>query len=442
MICRAATGRARRAACRLWRAVSIPPLATRIKTSRPWSATWWRRCRRCRRCRRRPRPSHRRPSRPRTLRTRRWPPSRSGSANSRPSRPARPRRYGARQHRLRQRRLHRVRHRRRRARRLRSRQRRPRRVRQPNPPATVRPARTSAAPPPPAPPSPSPRAAEATPAVADLDERTDLPRPADPPAAELATRPRTEISQLRANYGIARQDDSVSDSRAAAAEPTSVSSYAPREDPAPDRLPAVRGSAGDLVGGQGYPPSRDYRPMEYPTTEYRTTDYRAVDYRRVPADYRGLPQDRPARGSVAEFRLRLERLPAGHPSSPWDDQGMPRPTPQQLRQLELPLADEERDADPPAGPACSPRRPISAGRSSSPATARKTCAAASCRRPRAPAIEPPPIGLAPSRPRPSERLSSERLPGQPLPGQPLPGQPAQRPATARPSRAPGPHHRG
>ena len=60
----------------------------------------------------------------------------------------------------------------------------------------------------------------------------------------------------------------MSDSRAAAAEPTSVSSYAPRDEPAPDRLPAVRGSAGDLVGGQGYPPSRDYRPMEYPTTDY------------------------------------------------------------------------------------------------------------------------------------------------------------------------------
>ena len=61
-----------------------------------------------------------------------------------------------------------------------------------------------------------------------------------------------------------------------------------------------------------------------------------------------MPQDRPARGSVAEFRLRLGRLPAGHPSSPWDDQGVPRPAPQQLRQLELPLADEERDAESPA----------------------------------------------------------------------------------------------
>ena len=119
----------------------------------------------------------------------------------------------------------------------------------------------------------------------------------------------------------------MSDSRAAAAEPTSVSSYVPRDEPAPDhRWPAVRGSAGDLDRGQGYPPSRDYRAMDYRTTDYRATDYRAtdyraVDYRRGPADYTGMPQDRPARGSVAEFRLRLGRLPAGHPSSPWDDQG-------------------------------------------------------------------------------------------------------------------------
>jgi hypothetical protein len=168
---------------------------------------------------------------------------------------------------------------------------------------------------------------------------------------------------LRANYGIARQDDSVSDSRAAASEPTSVSNFAPRDEPAPDRLPAVRGSAGELAGGQGYPPSRDYRAMDYRsgdyramdyrsgdyrTMDYRTADYRAMNYRGGPADYAGMPPDRPARGSVAELRLRLGRLPAGHPSSPYDDQGLLRPSPDQIRQLELPLADEERDAEPPA----------------------------------------------------------------------------------------------
>ncbi|MGH3394857.1 MAG: hypothetical protein ACRDPO_09225, partial [Streptosporangiaceae bacterium] len=235
----------------------------------------------------------------------------------------------------------------------------------------------------------------------------------------------------------------MSDSRAAAAEPTSVSSYAPRDEPAPDRLPAVRGSAGDLVGGQGYPPSRDYRPMEYPTTDYRTTDYRttdyrAVDYRRGPADYRGLPQDRPARGSVAEFRLRLERLPAGHPSSPWDDQGMPRPTPQQLRQLELPLADEERDAEPPARASLLAASADLSGPAIKPGYGEEHMRGGELPpTPEPPAIEPPPIGLSPSRPRPSERLSGEPPPGEPPSSQPPPSPPpAARNGAAEPGSRP------
>jgi hypothetical protein len=73
-----------------------------------------------------------------------------------------------------------------------------------------------------------------------------------------------------------------------------------------------------------------------------------MDRRNGQADSIGGPQDRPARGSLAELRLRLEGLPPGHPSSPYDDQGARKPSPQQLRQLELPLADEERESDPPA----------------------------------------------------------------------------------------------
>jgi hypothetical protein len=73
-----------------------------------------------------------------------------------------------------------------------------------------------------------------------------------------------------------------------------------------------------------------------------------MDRRNGHADNAGGPQDRPARGSLAELRFRLEGLPAGHPSSPYDDQGARKPAPQQLRQLELPLADEERESDSPA----------------------------------------------------------------------------------------------
>ena len=66
-----------------------------------------------------------------------------------------------------------------------------------------------------------------------------------------------------------------------------------------------------------------------------------MDRRRGPADGASMPADRPAKGSLAELRMRLERLPAGHPSSPYDETGARRPAPEQLRQLELPLADED-----------------------------------------------------------------------------------------------------
>jgi len=57
------------------------------------------------------------------------------------------------------------------------------------------------------------------------------------------------------------------------------------------------------------------------------------------------PGDRPARGSAADLRQRLERLPHGHPSSPYHDDGTPRPPLVRLKNLELPLPGEERDLD-------------------------------------------------------------------------------------------------
>jgi hypothetical protein len=49
------------------------------------------------------------------------------------------------------------------------------------------------------------------------------------------------------------------------------------------------------------------------------------------------PSARPAAGSLADLRSRLARLPAGHPSSPYEDNGQARPLPTRLRQLELGL---------------------------------------------------------------------------------------------------------
>ena len=114
----------------------------------------------------------------------------------------------------------------------------------------------------------------------------------------------------------------MSDPRAAEPPPAADGEDAAHDDPAP----ASRGRGGEYFGSQGYTSGQEHR---------------AMDRRRGPADGAGLPSDRPARGSLAELRLRLERLPAGHPSSPYDETGARRPAPEQLRQLELPLADED-----------------------------------------------------------------------------------------------------
>ena len=53
--------------------------------------------------------------------------------------------------------------------------------------------------------------------------------------------------------------------------------------------------------------------------------------------------DRPERGSLAELRQRLERLPAGHPSSPYNDDLTRKLPVASLKDLELPLHGTERD---------------------------------------------------------------------------------------------------
>ena len=45
---------------------------------------------------------------------------------------------------------------------------------------------------------------------------------------------------------------------------------------------------------------------------------------------------------MAELLLRLDRLPDGHPSSPYHDDGTRKSPVMRLKDLELPLPDEER----------------------------------------------------------------------------------------------------
>ena len=55
------------------------------------------------------------------------------------------------------------------------------------------------------------------------------------------------------------------------------------------------------------------------------------------------PRRSTPRGSLAELRSRLARLPDGHPSSPYDDAGQVRPLPIRLKLLELGLPAPERE---------------------------------------------------------------------------------------------------
>ena len=55
------------------------------------------------------------------------------------------------------------------------------------------------------------------------------------------------------------------------------------------------------------------------------------------------PPGRPAPGSIRDLLGRLDRLPDGHPSSPYEDGGLARPLPHRLRQLELGLPAPERE---------------------------------------------------------------------------------------------------
>ena len=55
--------------------------------------------------------------------------------------------------------------------------------------------------------------------------------------------------------------------------------------------------------------------------------------------------DRPERGTLADLRQRLERLPAGHPSSPYNDDLSRKPPVARLKDLELPLQGSERETN-------------------------------------------------------------------------------------------------
>jgi predicted kinase len=58
------------------------------------------------------------------------------------------------------------------------------------------------------------------------------------------------------------------------------------------------------------------------------------------------PRERPRPGSREDLQERLDRLPPGHPSSPYNADGSRRPPPPRLRDYELPPPDGQRPRDP------------------------------------------------------------------------------------------------
>jgi hypothetical protein len=57
-------------------------------------------------------------------------------------------------------------------------------------------------------------------------------------------------------------------------------------------------------------------------------------------DERPRPTDRPRPYSYSDLRQRLERLPRGHPSCPFNADGSRKPPPPNLRELELSPGEE------------------------------------------------------------------------------------------------------
>jgi hypothetical protein len=131
-------------------------------------------------------------------------------------------------------------------------------------------------------------------------------------------------------------------------------------------------------------------------------------YERINAD---LPYgaEQPERGSIADLSRRMERLPPGHPSSPYNDDMTPKPPVTRLKNLELPLHGTEQSSNG-AGAAHEPARNGRADASPAPPSETSAPAASATR---APAVSAPRL-TSESLPRPASaslpRPASESLP--------------------------------
>jgi hypothetical protein len=129
-------------------------------------------------------------------------------------------------------------------------------------------------------------------------------------AAALVAANNSALTRLASNRGAADGD---------AAAPTAAAQSGAASDPAPQAVPAKRGGPAVRAGA---------RDRSHVT---------------------GLA-DRAPVGSLADLRSRLARLPDGHPSSPYEDDGHPRALPIRLKQLELGLPTASREVGAGSGP--------------------------------------------------------------------------------------------
>jgi len=129
-----------------------------------------------------------------------------------------------------------------------------------------------------------------------------------------------------------------------------LAAYALPSDPPADRAQPV--SAREQAARPSDPASADaLLPRDASPSENLPPEAAPTDGMRQPrpADPGGVRVDQPGvrlvPGSRADLRLRLERLPAGHPSSPYHDDGTRKPQPPRLKHLELAPPGRDRATD-------------------------------------------------------------------------------------------------
>ncbi len=170
--------------------------------------------------------------------------------------------------------------------------------------------------------------------------------PADgsnPPRLGLASRDRAELAVRAAVLPPPGAAELAS--QPAPASPWPGPALAPLAAPVPgaDAAPPVAGSRPAQQDGSLAPPAAASPAPADRGRLGRPGHGPAAPFRAGPGWYGAA--ERPARGSAADLRRRLELLPFGHPSSPYHDDGSRKPPIHALKHLELPLTGNDRDAD-------------------------------------------------------------------------------------------------